>query len=117
MSRDPRLYLEDMLESGNKVLRYTRGMTFEEFLANEMAFDAVLRNLEIIGEAAKNVSDEVRARYPEVEWRRIAALRNVLAHAYFGLEAETLWDIVTNKVPVLVTQVEAILNAEGGASS
>jgi uncharacterized protein with HEPN domain len=79
-----------MRECAEKVLRYTRGMALKDFLADERTFDAVLRNLEIIGEAARHIPEEICLRYPEVEWRRIAALRNVLAHAYFGLEPETL---------------------------
>lgn len=66
-------------------MRYTQGMTFEDFLTDERTFDAVMRNLQIIGEAAKNVPPEVRSRYLEIEWRKISGLRDVLAHAYFSL--------------------------------
>jgi len=107
--RDYRLYLEDILKSGAKVLRYTEGMSFENFLADERTFDAVIRNLEIIGEAAKNVPTKVRDRYPEVEWRRIAGLRDVLAHTYFRLNEAILWDVVQNRIPVLLEQIKRIL--------
>ena len=112
MSRDYRLYLDDILQSANKVIRYTEGLEFDDFVSREMVLDAVLRNLEIIGEAAKNVPQDVRDRYPEVEWRQIAGLRDVLAHAYFGLEDATLWDIVQNEMVPLINQMMRILNAE-----
>jgi len=89
-------------------------MTFEDFLADDRTFDAVMRNLQIIGEAAKNVPTETRLRYPAVEWRKIAGLRDVLAHAYFSLENEILWDVVQNKVPALLEQVQHILETEFG---
>jgi len=88
-------------------------MDFDSFVKNEMAYDAVLRNLEIIGEAAKHIPDEVRRRYPDIAWREMAGLRDILTHAYFGLDDEVLWDIVQNEVPSLVDHIERILQLEG----
>jgi uncharacterized protein with HEPN domain len=109
VSRSLQLYLEDILVSGAKVLRYTQGITCEDFVADEKTYDAVIRNLQIIGEAVKNIPAEIRNKYPEVEWRKIAGLRDILAHAYFSLEDETLWDIIENKVYPLIGQIEFIL--------
>lgn len=78
--RDYRLYLEDIIKSTDKVQRYTFGMREDDFVADERTLDAVVRNLEIIGEAVLNIPEEVCRRYPEVEWKKIGGLRNVLAH-------------------------------------
>lgn len=112
MSRDYRLYLDDMQASSRKVLRYTRGLSRSEFFRKSQTLDATLRNLEILDEAAKNIPDEVRHRYPAVEWRKIAGLRDVLAHAYFGLDTDTLWDIIQNKLPPLAKQIRQIIASE-----
>jgi uncharacterized protein with HEPN domain len=109
MSRDLRLYLTDILIAGEKILRYTEGMNFENFVADDRTFDAVIRNLQVIGEAVKNVPDDVREINPEIEWRKIAGLRDILAHAYFQIEDEIIWDVVQNKVPLLLGVVSQLL--------
>ena len=100
-----------MLEACEKVMR-SEGLDFHAFVRNELVYDAVLRNLEVLGEAAKKVLDSVRARHPSVEWRAIAGLRDVLAHAYFALDEATLWDIVAQKVPALAEVLRQILEEE-----
>jgi uncharacterized protein with HEPN domain len=84
-------------------------MACEDFIRDERTYDAVVRNLQIIGEVVKNVPREFRDKYKQIEWRKIAGLRNILAHAYFSLEDETLWDVVENKVPILIEQIREIL--------
>src|SRR5579864_7904112 len=110
MSRDHMLYLEDILISCNKITRYTVNMTFEKFKSDERTYDAVVRNLEIIGEAAKKIPDEIRIMIPDIEWRKAAGLRDMLAHAYFGIDNNILWDIIQNKVPELQDAIDFLLN-------
>lgn len=109
MSREYILYLEDILDSCQKILRYTHGMTINKFKQDEKTYDAVIRNLEIIGEAAKHIPDEVRVVIPEIEWRKAAGLRDMLAHAYFGIDDVILWDVVQQKIPELLQATESIL--------
>jgi len=85
-------------------------MALSDFITDERTYDAVLRNLEIIGEAAKNIPEDIQAKYGHVEWRAIAALRNIVAHAYFSVKDEIIWDVVSNKAPVLLDQVIQILD-------
>jgi uncharacterized protein with HEPN domain len=112
VSREPRLYLEDIREFCQKVLQYSAGLTFNEFVEDQKTFDAVIRNLEITGEAARQLSTEFKERYPEVPWRRISGFRDIAIHAYLTIEAEIVWDIIQNKVPELLEQIERILAAE-----
>jgi len=109
MSRDYRLFLDDIQESCAKILRYTQGLTFEQFVRDDKTFDAVVRNLTTVGEAVKHVPDEVRLCYPQVDWRKIGGLRDILVHEYFGIDEDILWDIVQHQIPVLFEQVERIL--------
>ena len=109
MPRDYKVYLEDILGAIQKIERYTRGLTFERFSRDERTVDAVVRNLEIIGEAAKQVPLQMRNTHPEVEWERMAGLRDILIHAYFGVDLEIVWNIVEVKLPGLLAQIKAIL--------
>jgi len=109
MSRNESLYLGDIQESCEKILRFTKGMTYKEFIHDDLHFDAVLRNLEVIGEAVKNISEETRITYPNVKWRKIAGFRDIVAHEYFGVNEETVWDIVKNQVPGLLEIVKTML--------
>ena len=109
MSRDESLYLADIQESCEKVLRFTKGMTYKDFAHDDLHFDAVLRNLEIIGEAVKNISEETRQKYPNVKWRKIAGFRDIVAHEYFGVNEETVWDIVENEISILLTIAKTML--------
>ena len=109
MSRDESLYLADIQESCEKVLRFTEGLTYKDFIHDDLHFDAVLRNLEVIGEAVKNVSEETRQKYPNVKWRKIAGFRDIVAHEYFGVNDETVLDIVKNEIPALLSIVNTML--------
>jgi len=109
MSRRETLYLADVQESCEKVLRFTKGMTYKDFVHDELHFDAVLRNLEIIGEAVKNISEETRQKYAQIKWRKIAGFRDIVAHEYFGVNEETVWDIVENEIPALLATVKVML--------
>jgi len=108
VSRSWVLYLRDMLEAARKIVRYTGSRQAEAFLADEMAYDATLRNLEILGEAAKAIPEEIRQRHPEVDWRGVAGLRDVLAHTYFALDDATLWRILHTDVGQLLEVLEKI---------
>jgi len=98
MSREWRIYVSDMLACCDRVISYTDGVSRETFDERGMIFDATVRNLELLGEAANQLPEAVRARAPEIEWRKLIGLRNILIHSYFGVDEDILWDLVQNKV-------------------
>jgi uncharacterized protein with HEPN domain len=108
MSRKISLYLNDILKSCGKITTYTQEMTYEAFLEDDRTYEAVLLNLQIIGESVKNIPDEVRDRSPEIEWRKIAGLRDMIAHAYFQIEPGIVWDIIQTKIQPLREAVLAL---------
>jgi len=110
MSRDYKVYFEDILEAISKIRLYTEHLLLQTFSDDSKTLDAVVRNLEVIGEAVKKVPEDIRLRYPDVEWKKIASLRDVLIHEYFGVDREMIWDIIQNKLPLLEKQIKQILN-------
>ncbi len=109
--RDPRVYLEDMLEAIRKVKSYTRAKSFEDFQSDEIVVDAVVRNLEVLGEAAKQLPDDLKSSQPDVEWRKIVGLRDVLIHQYFGVHLGIVWEVVQGKIPPLEAAIRQILRS------
>lgn len=104
-ARDWRLYRDDMLRFAEKVLGYTRGLTQAGFVGNPLVYDATLRNLELIGEAATKIPDAIRQGHPAIPWRQIVATRNRLIHGYLGIDDDTVWSIVERDVPALVAEL------------
>ena len=104
------LLLEDILDSCRKILEYTEGITFEEFESDSKTIDAVIRNFEIIGEAAKLLPDDIKEKYTEVEWHRIRGFRNRIIHDYFGVDLQIIWKITHEQIPGLISGITHILN-------
>ncbi|KXS43390.1 DUF86 domain-containing protein [Methanolobus zinderi] len=109
MPRDYLVFFEDMLIAINKIKRYSANLSFEEFSKDEMRIDAVVRNLEIVGEAAGNIPSDIREKYPSVQWKKIVGLRNILIHEYFGIDMDILWGIIQNNLDELKDNIEIAL--------
>lgn len=92
-----------------RVGEYTAGLGRGEFERARMAYDATLRNLELLGEAARHVPQEIRAQAPDIPWRRIVGVRNILIHGYLGIDNDIIWDVVTNELPALVRGLEKLI--------
>lgn len=112
MSRVARDYLLHMLDETTFLLRLHATMTYESLLQDEILKRAVVRSLEIIGEASKQIPEPLRCTYPDVEWRSIAAMRDRLIHAYFGIDYAIVWDVIHTKIPVLHQQIQQIIATE-----
>ncbi len=106
--REWRFYLDDMIEFAGKVLAYTDGFDQDAFVASGLTYDATLRNLELIGEAAAHIPEEVRSTHPEIPWRIIIATRNRIIHGYLGIDEDTLWSIIRDDVPELMPLLSAL---------
>jgi uncharacterized protein with HEPN domain len=106
--RDPLVLLEDIMLAIQKIGRYTSQMDHDAFLRNELVIDGVARNLEIIGEAARQLPEEFRRLHTQIPWTAIAGLRNRIIHDYFGLDLEIIWQIIQHDLPVLEKQVSVL---------
>ena len=105
-----RLHIQDMIDYCHKVLSYTDGLDHDSFSADTLAYDATLRNLELIGEAAIHIPGDIRDAHPEIYWRRFIAIRNRLVHGYWNIDDDVIWDVIRTDVPRLLPELRNLLN-------
>lgn len=106
------LYLTDIAEAATSISTYIGQMTYEEFSKDKMRIDAIVRNFEIIGEAAKNITEDLKRQFPATDWKAVVGFRDTLIHGYFGIDLEILWDIVVHKIPPLQQEIDIIIRYE-----
>lgn len=117
MRRDYALFIQDILEAMQRIQEFVGDMTFAEFSADDKTQSAVVRKLEIIGEAAKNVPPTVRKRYPAIPWGSMAKMRDRLSHGYWVVDCEIVWQVIQEELPALRPQIEQIYEREHGRSA
>lgn len=109
MKRNPKIFLKDILESIKRIEQYTKGKTEGEFLGDYEKQDAIMKRLEVIGEAVKNIPQKVKAEYPGIPWKQMSGMRDVLIHEYFGVIMKRVWDTAKNDIPKLKKQISELL--------
>ena len=114
LSRDLDSFLKDIETGCAKIGRYTGDLERDEVFADEMRFDGILFNLQVIGEAVKNLPDEFRDLHPDIPWREVAGMRDIVAHAYFALDLDILWNAISVAVPALLRQIRELIQAKSG---
>ncbi len=107
-SREWRFYIDDMIAFAGKAIAYTKGLGQATFIVGGLNYDATVRNLELIGEAATHIPEAIRADHPQIPWRKVIATRNRLIHGYLGIDNDTLWSIVRDDIPALLEKLDAL---------
>jgi uncharacterized protein with HEPN domain len=107
--RHYKLYIGDILEAISKIEKYTKGFSRSKFQKNTLVVDAVIKNLEVIGEASKRIPASIKSQIPAIEWKKIVGLRNILIHEYSGIDRDIIWDIIESKLPELKARLIEII--------
>lgn len=107
--RTEQMFLNDILECIELIAEYIEGLTAEQFKNSSKEIDAIMRRIEIMGEAVKNISKETRKKYPDIPWRQIAGMRDIVIHNYFGVDEDMVWEVATKDIPALKDLVEQII--------
>ncbi len=110
--KDNTVFLKHILDAIKLLREYLKDKSYEDFKNNRMLQDAVIREIEIIGEATKNLSEEFRNKYPDIPWRQIAGMRDKLIHGYFGVDLDAVWDTATKDIPQLKIKIQEIIKRE-----
>jgi uncharacterized protein with HEPN domain len=106
--REWRFYIDDMIHFAEKVQRYTQTLNQATFINSEPYYDATLRNIELIGEAATKIPEDIRQKHTEIPWRQITATRNRIIHGYLGIDNDIIWSIITDEIPVLLIELQTL---------
>ena len=113
MNRDVNLFIDDILQNIKDIGSFSKGLTKDKFQNNKLKQNAIIRSLEIIGEAVKNIPDSFRDKHPDIPWRKIAGFRDILSHAYFGVSIDRVWNIIEKDLPDLKEKISRINISEG----
>jgi len=112
MKKNNLVYLKHVLDAISQIAKYTKNISYKDFVSNQMIQDAVIRQVEIIGEATKNLSKKIKEKYKDIPWRKMAGMRDKLVHGYFGVDLEAVWEAVEKDIPALRKRIKSIIGKE-----